>query len=482
MPASALQIRSTKAPNRLQPVREQILQAIRQGQATGVSIAVVRSGELVWSEGFGFADREHDIVATPDTPFSLASITKTFTATLVATLAAQGRLSLDEPAMRFLQTTPLRGPNGDPNAISVRMLGAHSSGLPGTFAAYLANASGTAPSTESFLHDYGRLAYPPGDTYEYGNIGFEALGAIVSSLTNQPFGAVLERRLLKPLGMRNSFFSSAVNRIASAAIGYDEDGKKIPYYTTATPPSGELYASAHDLVRFAAFNLSQPVQGTQRVLNDRWLNELHKPCFNGPRGIATTFGWFTGKLATGEPYLFKGGGQPGVAAKIFLLPSADLACIVLTNRTDAMPLVEDCCGKIIRAYVSGFTIPEEDAGPGSTTFVPSATCIGAWKGKLRNADADQSVQFNLSANGYATLGLSGRSPQEVTKLGGQSGGFEGTTTGLIDCDHGAAFGSRTLVLKLVPHEGKLCGRVTARGTRPGLLLANLPYVLTLERA
>ena len=482
MSGSALRFRASGAPARFQSVRERLLRAIRQGQATGVSVAVVWKGEIIWSEGFGFADREHKVGATPDTPFSLASITKPFTATLVAALASERSLSLDAPAIHFLKTTPILGPNGDPNAVSIRMLGAHNSGLPGTFAAYLADGTVAAPSTEAFLKNYGRLAYPPGQIYEYGNIGFEALGEIVSGLTHQPFGAVMDRRLLQPLGMRNSFFSNAVDHIPSAAVGYDESDKRIPYYTTATPASGELYASAHDLIRFALFNLSQPSLGARRVLNDYWLRELHRPFFIGPRGIATTFGWFTGKLASGEPYLFKGGGQPGVAAKIFVLPSEDLACVVLTNRTDATQLVGECWEEIIQSYVPGFTVPQEDAGPAADNFVPTASCIGAWKGKLRNAGADQTVRFTFSAEGTATLGLSGRPPQRVNQLMGDSGGFEGITSGLIDCDHGEAFGSRTLVLKLVPHAGKLCGRVTARGTRPGLLLANLPYVLTLERA
>ena len=79
-------------------------------------------GRMVWSEGFGFANREHKIAATPDTPFSLASITKPFTATLVVSLAAQRLLSLHAPAMPYLKSTPLQGPNGDPDGPEKRAL------------------------------------------------------------------------------------------------------------------------------------------------------------------------------------------------------------------------------------------------------------------------------------------------------------------------------------------------------------------------
>lgn len=487
-PASAYLPASSPCPSavggsaRFRSVRDYILQAIKEGRATGVSLAVVQRGRLVWAEGFGYADRDLEIPVTPDMPFCLASLTKPFTATLVATLAAQGLLDLDASAMRYLRNTPLRRPNGDPNAITVRMLGAHCSGLPGTFAAYPVGGVVPAPSMNAFLHDYGRLAYPPGTVYEYCNIGFEALGAVVSGVTGQSFETVMDQRLLQPLGMQNSFFLLAARRELTPAIGYDATDKRLPYYTTSTPPSGELYASARDLARFASFHLGRPLPGTQRVLDDRWLRELHAPVFTGPRGIDTTFGWFRGRLATGEPYFFKNGGQPGVAAEVFLIPSADLACVVLSNRTDTMPMVAECCREIISSYVSGFSIPEEDAGAVASRFVPTAEYVGSWKGKLLNAGADQSVLFTLAGDGLATFALSERPAQAAIDLKGQTPGFEGVTSGLVDCTDGAAFGRRTLVLKLIASGGKLVGRVTARGTRPGLLLANIPYVLMLERA
>jgi hypothetical protein len=63
----------------------------------------------------------------------------------------------------------------------------------------------------------------------------------------------------------------------------------------------------------------------------------------------------------------------------------------------------------------------------------------------------------------------------------QGPGFEGMSTGLIESDDAAAFGVRQLVVKLIPQDGKLVGRVTAQGVKPGLVLANVPYVLTLDK-
>lgn len=136
---------------------------------------------------------------------------------------------------------------------------------------------------------------------------------------------LMQRRVLTPLGLRDSFFSNDIARLSARAVGYDASAKQVPYYTTSTPPSGELYVSAHDLARFAMFHLKNRLTGQARILEDQWIDELHKPVFMGRGGLSSTFGWFTATLKSGAPYLFKGGGQPGVATKLYLLPRLDSA-------------------------------------------------------------------------------------------------------------------------------------------------------------
>ena len=84
------------------PIRSRIQEAISHEGATGVAVSVVQGGRVVWEEGFGWANREAGVKATPHTPFSLASITKPFTATTMMTLVAEGKLALDDPANKYL--------------------------------------------------------------------------------------------------------------------------------------------------------------------------------------------------------------------------------------------------------------------------------------------------------------------------------------------------------------------------------------------
>jgi CubicO group peptidase (beta-lactamase class C family) len=464
------------------PIRNRLIQETASGKVTGAVVAVVHKGSIVWEEGFGFADREAGIKATARTPFCLASLTKPFTTTAVMTLAAEGKVSLDEPGNRYLNESKITGPNGDPSGATVRRLGAHVSGLPGIFSAHLPDGPSPAPDGATILRDYGRLAYSPGSIYEYSNLGFCALGVIASHVTGANFGTLMRQRVLNPLGLRDSFFSDETARLPTSAKGYDETAKRIPFYTTSTPPSGELYVSAHDLAHFAMWNLRRKVQRKGRVLDDRWLDELHRPVFVGPTGIATTFGWFAGRLNSGLRYIFKGGGQPGVATKLYMVPALDLACMVLTNQTDGTKLANDICDQILKLYIPDWTPPEEDAGPLSKPFTITPVLRGRWSGMLRNGGADVPAIFRMDANTPITLQLGSEPAADVVQVQSQDVAFEGTTSGLIQCSDAAAFGHRKLVLKLAPQQGKLVGRVTARGTKPGLILANLPYVVSVGRS
>ena len=208
--------------------------------------------------------------------------------------------------------------------------------------------------------------------------------------------------------------------------------------------------------------------------------------FVGPLGIASTFGWFTATLKSGAPYLFKGGGQPGVATKLYMLPSENLACLVLTNRTDGTKLANGVCDQILASYLPEWTSPEvfmlgEDAGRLHSSFVTTRGFLGRWQGTLKNGGADMQVKLQIESSTIALLQLGGKPAEHIGDIQSEGPAFTGTSAGLIESTGALAFGVRKLAIKLIPQDGKLVGRIIARGSRPGLILANLPYVLTLDR-
>ena len=462
--------------------RSRIQQAIARSEATGAAVAVVHRGHIIWEEGFGWANREARLPATPHTPFCMASLTKPFTATALMTLVAEGSLSLDQPANRYLAESRLIGTNGNADAATVRMLGAHASGLPGMYESYDAAEGALAPSPDTLLRAYGRLAYPPGACYEYSNIGYAALNAIASALTQTDFGALLQQRVLDPLGLRDSFFGSDAVRVSEAATPYDPLGHPIAHYTTSTPASGELYASAHDLARFLLFNLRHCLPGQAPILSSQNLDELHRPVFTGPSGVASTFGWFRSHILSGISFLLKVGGQPGVANRMFFIPSQDLGCVVVTNQSNAGDLADSVCDEVITSHLPDWRRPVEDCGPTATDFKPSSETLGKWQGLLENDGAHLPVQLKVLSNAAATLAIGAHRPEELTGIKAEGEAFTAICSGLINSPDAIRTGAKTLQVKLLPRDNRLIGRVFAAAGDPNFKNARLPYVLNLRRS
>ena len=467
--------------SKVESARNRIRQAIEQGKATGVAIAVASHGRVVLEEGFGWADREAGVKVTPHTPFSLASITKPFTATMLMTLVAEGKLQLDAPANRYLGEDGIRGVNGKPDAVTVRMLGAHNSGLPGTFESYDRSEAKLELTASALLKQYGRLAYPPGTCYEYSNLGFAALGAVASKLTSLDLAALLQRRVLTPLGLNDSFFDTDLARISTGAVRYDPLGHAIPYYTTSTPASGELYASAHDLARFAMFTMKNRLDDGKPIFEDHWIDELLRPVFVGPSGVATTFGWFTGRLQSGMPFVTKGGGQAGVCTVVHMVPSKSLACLVLTNQSNARELANDACDLLMESYLPEWKQPHEDSGYQPVPFVIGPHFRGRWSGRLLNGGANMPVRLNIESDDTASFAIGSSPAAPVTDLRSQGEAFTGNTMGTIDSPDAQRAGATKLSIKLVAVSGKLFGRVFATAGDPDFRNVRLPYVLTIER-
>ena len=463
-----------------EPVRQRILEAVAQGRATGVAVAVAQGGRIIWEEGFGWANREAGLKATAHTPFSLASITKPFTTTTLMTLAAEGKLSLNDPANKYLQNSKITGPNGNPEQATLRRMGAHVGGLPSMFEHFFVGEATQPPSPDMLLRDYGRLAYPPGSCYEYGNIGYSALGAVASNVTGLDFGPSMTLRVLQPLGLRDSFFGTDRARLKTSAAGYDDSGNRIPYYTTSTPPSGALYASAHDLARFAMFNLKNDLGSTHsRILDARWIDDLHQPVFTGPSGTATTFGWFSARAKSGLQTIFKSGGQPGVATILHMVPSENLAALVLTNRSDGSDFAFSVCDQMLKMILPQWAQPDENVGPPRSAFVATPEFLGVWEGKLWNGGADMRARLEIKSSDTATLALGDKAAEKVVEMQSEGTALTGKTVGIIQSTDAIRDEATDFSLKLTRENGKLVGRILASAKTPGTLL---PYVLSLNRS
>lgn len=236
-----------------------------------VTVAVFIGDKVIWSKGYGWADIEKRIAATPDTIGRIGSITKSFTAVTLMQIAERGILEIDEPVAKyFAEIKGLANPPPNLRPITFRMLASHTAGLirepqlPGA-------ATGSIYRWEDkILESIPKTSYgtPPMTEYSYSNIGFGILGLAVSRAAKVPFMELVTEQILKPLGMSSSTF--ILNRPelwARMSVGYTRDretGKVSAEAATKEHfgrgykvPNGGLYSTVGDLARFAAVMMGE---------------------------------------------------------------------------------------------------------------------------------------------------------------------------------------------------------------------------------
>jgi CubicO group peptidase (beta-lactamase class C family) len=158
--------RSTKPD--FSAIRAQLRAHVGRNDVPGLAIAVSRGGEVLWEEGFGWADRERHVRAKPTTPFYIASVTKSVTATAVLHLAERGRLQLDDPVNKYLGTAKVHSPVWSSSDATIRRVMSQTSGLT-TFSRWCINAADPHCGIDSEIERYGVLVWPPGEVFDYSN-------------------------------------------------------------------------------------------------------------------------------------------------------------------------------------------------------------------------------------------------------------------------------------------------------------------------
>ena len=461
-------------------IRRDIDARIASGELTGVAVALTHRGRTVWEEGFGWADREARRRATSHSAFSVASTTKPFTTTAMMTLVEAGRLDLDAPANDYLGRNKIVDASGPADGATLRRLASHSSGLPTFFAMYPEGSGTRQPSVDDLLRDYGHVVAPPGERYEYSNLGMAVVAEIVARRSGLPFGQYLQRNVLTPLGMRDSFFDTELDRLPEMAARYADDGTRLPFYLTATPGSGELYASAHDLARFAMFHLGD-MHGGQSVLDADALRLLHRPETRIAGPLHYAMGWQVWRSPDFGDVLYHGGGQSGVAVEFVLVPGADVACVIASNRRGDRGFFEALRDRMLRTVVPGWHGIPPQPQPGLEPLSPLGSYAGEWAGTLLAQGREQPVRLVVTAQGQGSLSLGSGKAEPIGDFGLVDGLVSGDVRGLVDSPDVRRKRLDRLSLNLKRRGERIDGEIIAwRKTSTDMTI--LPYRVDLRRS
>jgi CubicO group peptidase (beta-lactamase class C family) len=220
-------------PSRAEPfeaVRDRIRQYIDKESIPSISIAVVKGDEILWEEGFGWADVENRVRATPHTAYMLASVSKPITGTILMLLAERERVDLDRPANDYLGENKIRSRLGDASRVAVRQLLLHTSGLPNYYETFYADEKDAPRSVDCLLRQYGWTMIPQ-ERFHYSNLGYTLLAEIAARVTGKTFATLAKEQLFAPLGMEHAFVPTDIQRPKGTAVRYRTDGfrKREPY-------------------------------------------------------------------------------------------------------------------------------------------------------------------------------------------------------------------------------------------------------------
>jgi CubicO group peptidase (beta-lactamase class C family) len=459
--------------SRFDAARAKILLLMEKDELPSVAVAVAQHGKIIWEQGFGYADREQLQPATSDTMYSLASISKPFTATAVMELVQKGKIRLDAPANDYLGAAKLTGLAGDASGADIRHILSHTSGLPLHWQFFYANEDYRDPPMEDTILRYGVLVNPPGELFQYSNLGFGILGHIVSLVSGLSYPDAMQKIVFAPLGLTHTSSGSAPGLDRYAAPRYDSKMRPLPFYTFDHLGASAIYSSAHDLVRFAMFHLKDHLAGQEPILDDATIDLMHKGITEmSPNGQFYALGFFGGDNDHGVRVFGHSGGMPGVSTVMRIYPEEDLAVVVFTNTSptityggiSAVPQIErEIASSLIPRYAKALAAESKPPETPKVLYHPTPELLGTWAGTLRTWQGTTPLQLDFQPDGDIHVKLG---DQLETLLDGAQ--WEGK---MLDGHFAATIPTpdagqhrHTVHLELWQRNGKLTGEANAEAT------------------
>ena len=317
--------------NRLEPW---IAAEIEQKGIPALSIALVDDQKIVWARGFGFADPTKKVPATAETAYRVGSVSKLFTDLAVMQLVEQGKIDLDKPVSDYVPEFAPKNPYKV--AVTLRQLMSHRSGLVREPPAghYFDPAP---PSLEQVVRSLASttLVFEPGTRTKYSNAGITVVGAIVEKAGKEPFAALIDHALFRPLGMGHSSFQPGEQLAAKMAHGmmwtYDGQTVATPTFLLGTGPAGNLVSSVVDLGRFLSFLFASGASPQGNLIKPETLRAMIEPQRAKP-GEAPGYGLgFAISKLEKERRIGHGGAIYGFATEVQALPDAKLGAIVVAT-------------------------------------------------------------------------------------------------------------------------------------------------------
>ena len=293
----------------------------------GLSLAVAVDGQVVYSEGFGYADLEERVPAWATTKFRIGSVSKPLTAAALVQLVEAGKLDLDAPVQKYVPTFPEK--NGK---ITPRLLAGHLGGIrhyEGDEFQITRHYESVADGLKIFQGD--PLVAPPGTKFSYSSYGYNLLSAVIESASGETFLPYMHEHVFGPLGLRRTTEDQPAEIIEQRTRFYTRAKDKSVVNAAFVDNSykwagGGFLSTAEDLAKFGSA-LLQP--GFLKPEALRLLFTSQKTVDGKESGYG--MGWFIGKSKSGQRIYEHSGGSVGGTSQLILYPDAHVVVAMVCN-------------------------------------------------------------------------------------------------------------------------------------------------------
>jgi CubicO group peptidase (beta-lactamase class C family) len=309
----------------------------KQFKIPGVAVGVWADGKEI-SACHGVTSVDNPLPIDQDTLFLVASVTKTFTATTLMHLVAEGKVELNAPVRRYVPEFQLKDQQAA-DKITVLHLLNHTSGLDWRVNADTGEGDDALARTVAKMAEMELIALP-GTRPSYSQAGYDLLGRIIEKVTGQTFEQAVNSLVFEPLGLSHSFFERDDIMIRRFVVGHngDKDGTLSiarPWrHSRGENPGGGIATSVADLLSFARFHLGdgRAASGTL-VLPTPVLQQMKEPTAKlqaSNLGDAIGLGWFL-RDVNGVRTVGHAGSANGQFAELLLVPERNFAVVSLSN-------------------------------------------------------------------------------------------------------------------------------------------------------
>ncbi|HEY8099834.1 MAG TPA: serine hydrolase [Burkholderiaceae bacterium] len=334
-------------------------QLLKDWNAPGVGVAIVKDNDLIFAKGYGYRDYENKLPFTPSTLFPIASNTKLFAAIAAGLLVEEGKLTFDKPirdavpSIRFYDNTLN-------DTVTLRDMLAHRTGITRhDMIWYKSNFT----SKELFERlQFMKPVAPLRQTFIYNNMMYEAIGHITELLTGKSWAQFVQERILDPLDMKDTAFDIA-GLLKKSDIGVPFSEKrnsnelhKISYFVDqkGARPAGSMVSNLQDMARWLVTLMNDGRMANNQVLPDRILKATLEPAISIPNTFAEMRGYWELFNSTygmgrhtasyrGHLMTFHGGDTNGFHSQVSYLPREKIGVVTFVIG-DHCAVVRDVIG------------------------------------------------------------------------------------------------------------------------------------------